>query len=119
MKTKIKMFATANDTDNTVLAIDGYFGFVSAEQAEECFKIQIAESCFGSMWIIDPHYIPISVLDGLDMSEGVRKISKYRPIDILDYFTKRQIRSKNRPYEFVNIVEQYKVQKGYEWFFKS
>lgn len=118
MKTKIEMFATANDTNKTILAIDGYFGFVTDSEAEECLNIQIDNSCFGSMWIIDPMHTPINVFDKSDMSEG-RKISQYRPIDIIDYFQKRQIRAKNRPYKFVNCVDNYKTQKGFEWFFKS
>ena len=118
MERKIKMFATTNDTDQFVLAIDGFWGFVSEQQAIECLDLEIEESPFGSMWLIDPFKTPVNRLNGSDMSEG-RKISDYLPIDILNYFHKQIERRNNKPQKSISCVEEYKNMKDFNFFLKS
>ncbi len=87
---RIKMFDTENDTDKWVLAIDGLFGFVSSKkEAEDAVKAAIPshfdDSGFRSLDIIPPHWKPKSRWDS---SKPLKKISDYKPINILDFLAK-------------------------------
>lgn len=109
---KITMFATANDTDVYVLAVDGYFGYVTRQQAIRGYDMigDIENSPFGSAQILPPRYQPIDHW-GKDMSEG-RKVSDYAPIDILDFIEKRILRNgKNQPYAHHNCLTDYRIRK--------
>ncbi len=114
---KITMFATANDTDVYVLAVDGYFGYVTRQQAIRGYDMigDIENSPFGSAQILPPRYQPIDHW-GKDMSEG-RKVSDYAPIDIIEYIQKKIIRSHNQPYVHRNCLDDYLLRKKFaKWF---
>lgn len=108
---KIKMFATANDTDVYVLAIDGYFGYLTRSQAYSAYeKIgYIDDSPFGSAQVLPPQYYPKDY-QGNDMHEG-RKVSDFMPIDILDYINKKLARSCNYEHVHHNCLTDYRIRK--------
>lgn len=93
MRTKIEMFATDNDTNKTVFAIDGFFGFVkNEEEVEEIIEIigDIDNSWFGCYNILPPNTQVICVLTG--QRYGRCKISERTAINIKDYALKRTLR---------------------------
>ena len=89
----LSMFATANDTNKWVLAVDGVFGFCESQrEANRLFNLigEIGESNFGCCQILPPHYIPMmdaqfakSLGENSDMTKT--KISDHVAIDIEAY----------------------------------
>lgn len=93
---KIKMFATDNPTDKLVLAIDGFFGYITKEQGDT-FLATIGKECidsteFGSWQIIPPGH-RCEYISGTRESHGVVQCTDIQPIDILDYAKKKVIAS--------------------------
>lgn len=113
---RMAMFATKNDTHNYLLMVDGLFGFITKEQADN-FDLDVENNPFGSWQILEPNYTPISGFTGLDATET--KISEGLPIDIMDYVSKRPIRAKrNRP--ILNPTPQEKMELirfDRDWFY--
>lgn len=106
MDTQIPMFATANDTVNFAVAVDGKFGFFSSrEQAllaydSICSPDQhFDDSCFGACQLLPPGYRPINGLakpgESREMTRAL--LSEHRAIDIADYIAKRPERLRRRP----------------------
>jgi hypothetical protein len=91
----ISMFATENDTDKWVVAVDGYFGLFDTEkEADQVYEmIKSKYNWYNSAQIIEPQHKISDTWSG----ELPDKISLHTPIDIKDYI----IRMKDR------FVEKY------------
>lgn len=102
MKTRIPMFATANDTDQWAVCVDGYFGlFATQAEAQRVYGLICAagqhfdDTAFGSCQLLHPGYRPLNGLSATlgepqDMTEAV--LSQRRAIDIEGYILKRPAR---------------------------
>ncbi len=113
MKLKIDMFTTANDTDQWVLAIDGYFGFFKSEQETELALNPINDehfddSGYGSMQVIAPKTVLMAVnydKPGNPVeSISTCLISDVKSIDIAGYILKHA----DRQYQKMLINDAYK-----------
>lgn len=102
MRNKIKMFATANDTDQFVVAVDGYIQlFPTAAEAEACYAMinpgpgHFDNSGYGSCDFLVPGHRPINRLakqlgEKEDMTQCL--VSEVQPIDLIGYLSKHNKR---------------------------
>ena len=83
------MFATDNPTNKYVLAVDGFFGYVTKDQADATFDSieHIDDSAFGSIEIIPPGY-QCEYIDARENYDVVSVVD-YQPIDIINYTEKK------------------------------
>lgn len=97
MQKRIKMFATANDTQKFVVAVDGYIqGFESLDEANEVYGLihpdcHFDNSGYGSAQILVPGHRPIDLFkkqagEPCDMTEML--VSDVQQIDMRGYLTK-------------------------------
>jgi hypothetical protein len=99
---KIKMFATANDTEKWVLCVDGYFG--TFETKDECIAARkligdcdkhFDDTPFGSVAILTPMSAPYFV--DPNWRPELDLISEHQAIDIVGYIIKQQRRDYWKP----------------------
>lgn len=102
MREKIKMFATTNDTDRHVVAVDGYIQlFATKVDAEACYAMinpgpgHFDNSGYGSCHLMAPGYRPINLLakqmgEKEDMTQCY--VSEVQPIDLIGYLSKHNKR---------------------------
>ena len=101
MKTKFEMFATANDTDFWVLAVDDLMMLTDEQTAKAAYDSieDIHDSPFGSAEIIPPHC-------GFEDCFGAKyavMASQCQQANVLDYMAKRMERF-SRPLRFDSLA---------------
>lgn len=115
MKNRIDMFATTNDTEEFVVAVDGYIqGFKTLDDANAVYAMinpagrHFDDSGYGSCHLLAPGYRPINLLaKQLGEKEDMTKcfVSDVQQIDMRGYLTKHNKRFDQR-FSLENILER-------------